>query len=39
LYRSAGFKEVGVRHGYYQNANGSEDAQVMACELLGESYG
>jgi len=39
LYRSAGFSEIGVRHGYYQNANGSEDALVMACELMGESNG
>lgn len=34
LYRSAGFGEIGVRLGYYQNANGSEDALVMACELM-----
>lgn len=34
LYRSAGFGEIGVRRGYYQNANGSEDALVMACELM-----
>jgi ribosomal-protein-alanine N-acetyltransferase len=33
LYRSAGFSEIGVRRGYYQNANGSEDALTMACEL------
>lgn len=33
LYRSAGFAEIGVRRGYYQNANGSEDALVMACDL------
>ena len=33
LYRSAGFSEVGVRRGYYHNASGSEDAQVMAYEL------
>lgn len=33
LYRSAGFLEIGVRRGYYQNAGGSEDALVMACEL------
>ncbi|HYR05718.1 MAG TPA: ribosomal protein S18-alanine N-acetyltransferase, partial [Gallionella sp.] len=39
LYRSAGFSEVGLRRGYYQNANGSEDALVMACELTGESNG
>ncbi|HEX5337966.1 MAG TPA: ribosomal protein S18-alanine N-acetyltransferase [Gallionella sp.] len=39
LYRSAGFAEVGLRRGYYQNANGSEDALVMACELMGEVNG
>lgn len=39
LYRSAGFSKIGVRRGYYQNANGSEDALVMACELMGESNG
>lgn len=33
LYRSAGFVEIGVRRGYYQNANGSEDALAMACDL------
>ncbi|HUW25685.1 MAG TPA: ribosomal protein S18-alanine N-acetyltransferase [Gallionella sp.] len=36
LYRSAGFSEIGVRRDYYRNANGSEDALVMACELTGE---
>ncbi len=39
LYRSAGFSEIGVRRGYYQNANGSEDAITMACELTGELNG
>ena len=39
LYRSAGFSEAGVRRGYYQGANGSEDAIVMACELMGVSNG
>jgi len=34
LYRSAGFNEIGVRRGYYQNTNGSEDAITMACELM-----
>ncbi len=34
LYRSAGFSEIGVRHGYYRSADGSEDALVMACELM-----
>lgn len=32
LYRSAGFSQVGLRRVYYQNANGSEDALVMACD-------
>lgn len=39
LYRSAGFNEVGVRRGYYRNAEGSEDAIVMTCELTGEANG
>ncbi|MFZ2525826.1 MAG: ribosomal protein S18-alanine N-acetyltransferase [Candidatus Ferrigenium altingense] len=39
LYRSAGFSEAGARRGYYQGANGSEDAIVMACELMGVSNG
>jgi [ribosomal protein S18]-alanine N-acetyltransferase len=39
LYRSAGFGEIGMRHGYYQNANGSEDAITMACDLTGEIDG
>lgn len=39
LYRSAGFGEIGVRRGYYQNADGSDDAIVMACDLAGESNG
>ncbi|MCR4299242.1 MAG: ribosomal protein S18-alanine N-acetyltransferase [Gallionella sp.] len=42
LYRSAGFGEISVRHGYYQNASGSEDALVMAhevCKMTGESNG
>jgi ribosomal-protein-alanine N-acetyltransferase len=34
LYRSAGFGEIGVRQGYYQNTNDSEDALVMACDLM-----
>ena len=33
LYCSAGFNQIGVRRGYYQNASGSEDAITMACEL------
>lgn len=39
LYRSAGFREIGVRRNYYQNAGGSEDALVMSCELKGEIDG
>jgi [ribosomal protein S18]-alanine N-acetyltransferase len=39
LYRSTGFVGVGVRRGYYQNANGSEDAITMACDLTGEIDG
>jgi ribosomal-protein-alanine N-acetyltransferase len=39
LYRSAGFAEVGVRRGYYQNLNGIEDALVMAHELAGDENG
>lgn len=39
LYRCAGFEQVGVRRGYYRDAKGCEDAQVMACELSGKSNG
>lgn len=39
LYRSSGFSGIGVRRGYYQNTNGSEDAITMACELTGEING
>lgn len=39
LYRSAGFSEIGMRRDYYRDANGSEDALVMACELMGEPNG
>jgi ribosomal-protein-alanine N-acetyltransferase len=39
LYRSAGFSEMGMRRGYYQNASGSEDAITMACKLTGEING
>lgn len=40
LYRSAGFAEIGVRRGYYRNAQRSEDALVMACGLpAGEANG
>jgi ribosomal-protein-alanine N-acetyltransferase len=39
LYRSTGFGEIGVRRGYYQNANGSEDAITMAYDLIGGANG
>lgn len=39
LYRATGFVEIGRRRGYYQNANGREDALLMACELKGEAHG
>ena len=39
LYRSAGFSDIGTRRDYYRNADGSEDALVMACELTGEYSG
>lgn len=39
LYRSLGFVDIGMRRGYYQNAQGREDALLMACELTGEDRG
>ncbi len=34
LYRAAGFREIGLRRGYYPSAaNGREDAIVMECVL------
>ena len=39
LYRSAGFGQIGLRRGYYRDANGSEDAIVMACDLTGVDNG
>jgi [ribosomal protein S18]-alanine N-acetyltransferase len=39
LYRGTGFVEIGVRRGYYQNVNGSEDAITMACDLTGDEHG
>jgi ribosomal-protein-alanine N-acetyltransferase len=39
LYRSAGFREIGLRRDYYQNASGSEDAITMACDLAGKING
>ncbi|NOT82509.1 MAG: ribosomal protein S18-alanine N-acetyltransferase [Gallionella sp.] len=39
LYRTVGFSEVGLRRGYYQNIQGSEDAVVMALDLTGGNNG
>jgi ribosomal-protein-alanine N-acetyltransferase len=39
LYCSAGFSEIGVRRGYYRNADGSEDAVTMVCDLTDEPNG
>ena len=39
LYRRCGFELIGVRRDYYRNANGSEDALVMSCDLSGEANG
>lgn len=33
LYQSMGFVQIGVRRGYYQAANGREDAAVFKLEL------
>ena len=33
LYRDAGFREIGLRRGYYSADNGREDAIVMECVL------
>ncbi len=33
LYADAGFREIGIRRGYYQADNGREDAIVMEREL------
>lgn len=33
LYLSMGFRQVGVRRGYYQAVNGREDAAVLRLEL------
>jgi ribosomal-protein-alanine N-acetyltransferase len=33
LYQSLGFEQVGVRRGYYQAANGREDAAVLKLVL------
>ena len=37
LYRSMGFEQVGVRHGYYQATVGREDAAVLRRLLLPEA--
>jgi ribosomal-protein-alanine N-acetyltransferase len=34
LYQSLGFEQIGVRRGYYQAANGREDAAVLRRDLL-----
>lgn len=39
MYLSTGFSVIGVRSGYYQNSNGSENALVMACDLMGKVNG
>ena len=37
LYCQTGFAVAGCRRNYYKNANGSEDALVMVCEINGET--
>lgn len=37
LYERSGFNEVGVRKGYYDSANGREDAIVMAKNLVSDN--
>lgn len=37
LYQQFGFNEIGLRKGYYDSANGREDALVMAKNLVSES--
>ncbi len=39
LYRKTGFAEIGMRRGYYHNAQGREDALLMAYVLTGEANG
>lgn len=39
LYRICGFEQIGLRRGYYRNRDGSEDALVMACDIVGEQNG
>ena len=38
LYERSGFNEVGVRKGYYDSANGREDAIVMARNLVSDDH-
>ncbi len=37
LYQQFGFNEIGLRKGYYDSANGREDALVMAKNLVSET--
>lgn len=39
LYRNIGFAEIGLRRGYYRNANVNEDALLMARVITGEKNG
>jgi len=39
LYQQSGFNEVGLRKGYYDAANGREDAIVMARNILQQGEG
>lgn len=37
LYQQFGFNEIGLRKGYYDSANGREDALVMAKNLVNDT--
>lgn len=37
LYQQFGFNEIGLRKGYYDSANGREDALVMAKNLVSDT--
>jgi ribosomal-protein-alanine N-acetyltransferase len=37
LYLALGFEQVGMRRGYYQAANGREDAAVLRRVLRGDT--
>ncbi|HSQ69288.1 MAG TPA: ribosomal protein S18-alanine N-acetyltransferase [Steroidobacteraceae bacterium] len=39
LYQSVGFMQVGLRRGYYQAANGREDAMVLKLDLVADEWG